>query len=119
MSNLESDGLAFKVAEPSEPFAKSLQEWIGLRSGGQPADARRPARLLRPGSERRGEEPGSTSKERSALHHSITWSARASSDCGMVRPSAFAVFRLMTRWYLEACSTGRSAGLAPLRILSM
>jgi hypothetical protein len=51
--------------------------------------------------------------------HSITLSARARIEGGMVRPSALAVFRLMTSWYLEACSTGRSAGFAPLRILSM
>src|SRR5436305_15323545 len=51
--------------------------------------------------------------------HSITSSARARIEGGMVRPSALAVFRLMTSWYLEACSTGRSAGFAPLRILSM
>src|SRR5262245_26195922 len=35
------------------------------------------------------------------------------------RPSALAVVRLMTSRYLDACSTGSSAGLAPLRILSM
>src|SRR5262245_57116866 len=36
----------------------------------------------------------------------------------MVRPSAFAVVRLMTRSYLVGCSTGMSAGFAPRRILS-
>ena len=51
--------------------------------------------------------------------YSITSSARASSVGGISRPSALAVLRLMTNWYLEACSTGRSAGLAPLRIFSM
>ena len=50
--------------------------------------------------------------------YSITSSARASSEAGRSRPSALAVLRLMTSSYLEACSTGRSAGLAPLRILS-
>src|SRR5437763_6944927 len=48
--------------------------------------------------------------------HSMTSSARASSDCGTVSPSAFAVLRLMTNSNLVGCSTGRSAGLAPLRI---
>jgi hypothetical protein len=37
------------------------------------------------------QERGSTSNERPPVHHSITWSARASSDGGIVRPSAFAV----------------------------
>jgi hypothetical protein len=51
--------------------------------------------------------------------YSITSSARASSGGGTVRPSAFAVLRLMTRSNLVGCSTGMSAGLAPRNILSM
>src|SRR5438067_9817173 len=51
-------------------------------------------------------------------HHSITSSARASNVGAMSRPSALAVFRLITKSYFTGCSTGRSAGLAPLRILS-
>ena len=50
--------------------------------------------------------------------YSMTWSARSSSNGGIVRPSAFAVFRLMTSSNFVGCSTGRSAGFAPLRILS-
>jgi hypothetical protein len=50
--------------------------------------------------------------------HSITSSARASTVAGISMPSAFAVLRLMTSSYLDACSTGNSAGLTPLRILS-
>src|ERR1700746_298803 len=52
-------------------------------------------------------------------NHSIPSSARASTIGDSSSPSAFAVLRLMTSSYLEACSTGRSAGLAPFRILSM
>src|SRR5262249_6483504 len=51
-------------------------------------------------------------------HHSITSSARARREGGTVRPSALAVVRLMTRSNLVGCSTGRSAGFAPRRILS-
>ena len=36
----------------------------------------------------------------------------------MVNPSALAVFRLMTNSNFVGCSTGRSAGLAPFKILS-
>ncbi len=50
--------------------------------------------------------------------YSMTSSARSSSDCGMVRPSAFAVFILMINSNFVGCSMGRSAGFAPLRILS-
>ena len=50
--------------------------------------------------------------------YSITSSARASSVGGTVRPSTLAVIRLTTRSNLVGCSTGRSAGFAPRRILS-
>jgi hypothetical protein len=48
----------------------------------------------------------------------ITSSARRSSDGGIVIPSALAVLRLMTSSNFVGCSTGRSAGFAPFRILS-
>ena len=48
--------------------------------------------------------------------HSITSSARASIDGGMVRPSVLAVWRLTTSSKVVGCWTGRSAGLTPLRI---
>jgi hypothetical protein len=50
--------------------------------------------------------------------YSITSSARASSDVGSSRSSAFAVFRLTTSSYQVGAWTGRSAGFAPLRIRS-
>ena len=50
--------------------------------------------------------------------YSITSSARTSNDGGTVRPSSLAVFMLITSSNLVGCSTGRSAGLVPLRILS-
>ena len=50
-----------------------------------------------------------------ASPHSITSSARASSDGGTASPSARAVFKLMTSSNLVDCTTGKSAGLAPLR----
>src|SRR5262249_31797067 len=75
--------------------------------------------LLRLGGERRGEETdGDHADEFPAVHYWITSSARSSSDCGMVSPSALAVLRLITSSNLVRCSTGKSAGLAPRRILS-
>jgi hypothetical protein len=47
--------------------------------------------------------------------YSITSSATVSSLSGIVRPSAFAVFRLITSSTLVACTTGRSAGLLSFR----
>jgi isoquinoline 1-oxidoreductase beta subunit len=51
-------------------------------------------------------------------YYSITSSARASSAGGIVRPSVFAVLRLITSSNFVGCWTGNSAGFAPLRILS-
>jgi hypothetical protein len=50
--------------------------------------------------------------------HSITSSARAIKVAGIVIPSASAVLRLTTMRKWTGCWTGRSAGLAPLRIMS-
>ena len=57
-------------------------------------------------------------KRRPAPCYSITSSASAMSWSGMVMPSVFAVFRFITSLNLVGCWTGRSAGLAPLRIRS-
>src|SRR5262249_4753396 len=51
-------------------------------------------------------------------HYSITWSAAACRVNGIARPSALAVLRLITSSKRVGCSTGRSPGLAPFRILS-
>ena len=48
----------------------------------------------------------------------ITLSALTSTFGGIVRPICLAALRLMTNSNFIGCSTGRSAGLAPLRILS-
>jgi hypothetical protein len=55
---------------------------------------------------------------RISVGHSMTSSARARIDGGIVRPSVFAVFRLITSSNFVGCSTGRSAGFAPFKILS-
>jgi hypothetical protein len=49
-----------------------------------------------------------------ASAHSITSSARASRVGGTVRPSAFAVLRLIMNSNFVGCSMGRSAGFAPV-----
>src|SRR5262245_6119144 len=75
-------------------------------------------RLLRPRRQRPSSRRAAEQRDELAPSHSITSSASASSDGGTVRPSAFAVARLITNWNLEGCSTGRSAGFVPLRIRS-
>jgi hypothetical protein len=49
--------------------------------------------------------------------HSITSSARSKNDPGIVKPSAFAVSRFITRLNLVGCSTGKSPALEPREIL--
>src|ERR1700730_4168638 len=56
---------------------------------------------------------------RSKMHYSITWSARSRKASEIVKPSAFAVFRLMISSNLVGRSTGSSPGRLPLRILSV
>jgi len=48
----------------------------------------------------------------------MTESARVRIDAGVVSRMTVAVFMLMTSSSLAGCSTGRSAGFAPFRILS-
>jgi hypothetical protein len=53
-----------------------------------------------------------------ARSYSIISSARACSVSGTVSPSALAVLRLSTNSNFVGCSTGKSAGLEPFKILS-
>src|SRR5262249_36062319 len=49
--------------------------------------------------------------------HSINSSARSRNESGIASPSALAVFTLITSSNLVGCSTGRSAGRIPCKIL--
>src|SRR6516162_3555662 len=104
-------------------FVEAFTERSGNARGGigrpnvDEADDRH-RRLLRP---RRKRPSGCRAAEKGdelASPHSITSSARSRNGSGIVRPSAFAVVRLMTSSNLVGCSTGMSAGLVPCRILS-
>src|SRR5262249_41940507 len=122
-SALYEDVLALDVPQLPHPLEESLPGDPAPRAvrrraseKAYPVDFRG---QLRPGGERRGEEAsGQRAEEGPASGHWMTSSARANSDCGIVRPSALAVLRLITSSNFVGCSTGRSAGLAPLRILS-
>src|SRR5262249_21375038 len=83
------------------------------------ADAPHPLALLRPRRDWiRCCRAAENREELAPPHHSITSSARLSSGGGTVSSSAWAVTRLTTRSNFVGCSTGRSAGFAPRRILS-
>ena len=102
------------------PLPKGLDKWRIAGQGGtseKPYPVHAPHRL-RLGDERHGEEAQRASDKPAPVHYSITSSARSRSEGGIVSPSALAVLRLTTNSNLVGCSIGRSAGLAPLRILS-
>ena len=103
-----SAGRRFNFSSGS--FASKHLSLLTNQGGQEPTSTRRD--VPKPAVSRRG-------RRRHAYHYSITSSARASSTGGIVNPSVLAVFRLITNSYLDACSTGRSPGLAPSRILPM
>src|SRR5215469_872073 len=76
---------------------------------------RRPLRACRkrPRSHRAAEQ-----RDEIAPFHSITSSARESRSSEMPTPRALAVVRLITSLNVVGCMTGRSAGLAPLKMRS-
>src|SRR3989442_1636545 len=89
--------------------------FVGIYLG---ADEHRHRRLLRACRERPRYGRAAEQRDEVAALHSITSSASESILSEIVMPSAFAVLRLMTSSNLVGCSTGKSEGLAPLRILS-
>src|SRR5262249_24223378 len=116
---LDGDVLALDIVCFLQALTKRRQEkggWL-RESGVEEPDHRHPL-LLRARGERPRSRHAAEQRDELAALHSITSSARASRLSGTVSPSAFAVFRLITSSNFVGCSTGKSAGLAPLRILS-
>ena len=120
MSLLDGDVPVLDIAEISKPLTEGIES--------SPAQGRMPRRCpektnlrdLRRLLPARRERPNGRTTEQGhelAPLHSITSSARPSSESGTVRPSAFAVLRFMSSSILVDCWTGRSAGLSPLSIL--
>src|SRR5262245_5207937 len=90
---------------------------VALGKPGQKADPPDAFRLLRPARERpRRGRRAAEQRDELAAFHSITSSARPSSQSGNVTPSALAALRLMTSSTFADCWTGRSAGISPLRM---
>src|SRR5262245_1764378 len=110
--------LALDVARLLEALAKCRQtarHRLG-RSGVEEPDHRL-RWLLRAGSQRpRGRRAAEQRDELAPLHHSITSSAICWRWVGTSRPSMSAVCALMTSSNLLDCTTGKSAGFAPLRM---
>jgi hypothetical protein len=105
MRDTHSEGFSHFVTSMTAPVASG---WSGCRVGLAPTGKRR----LVTAHTQLGHSPPSITALRKA--HSITSSAMESSPDGMVRPSAFAVLRLMTKSNLVDCITGKSDGFSPL-----
>src|SRR5262249_723840 len=114
---LDCDGAALGPAEFAQSLHKGGDPFASCRTRAlaQEADGRQPVSLLRARSKRPRCRAAEERDERAAVH-SITSSAGASSVAGTSMPTALAVARLMTNSNLVGCTTGRSAGLAPLRM---
>src|SRR5215813_9307115 len=115
MSNAGRDGRA--SVEGRFPRTNINFESVDLTFSAGETDHRH-RRLLRARRERpRGSRAADKRDERAAFH-SITLSARSTRPAGTSCPIALAVARLITSSNVVGCSTGRSAGFAPLRILA-
>src|SRR5262249_32164704 len=120
-AKLDADVAAFYPADlrqrTPERRDHGLRNRIILRKSHQHADlAYFVGPLLRARRERPRGSRAAEQRNEVAPPHSITSSARASSVVGTVRPIVFAVCRLMTNSNLVGCTTGKSVGLAPLRM---
>src|SRR5262249_51660572 len=121
-----------RLTEPlRKPLTYQARRDVRTASGREANnDAHRPRWIgLRPSNMRHGRERGSARCEMQKLsagkfhfeppspsHHSITSSARSSNVDGTSRPRVLAVWALMTISNFDDCTTGSSAGLAPLRM---
>src|SRR5262245_39255932 len=117
---VDAEIAAFGPAQLAEPPYQSIHQrlilGIALGESQKHADAPHPARLLCARGERPSGAGGAEQRDELAPFHSITSSARASSVAGTSMPSIRAVWALMTSSNLVDCSTGMSAGFAPLRM---
>src|SRR5262249_46501429 len=116
-AKFERDVLAFDVSGFLQALAKSAQILCkGFKRCGMQKSDHRHRRWLRARRKRpRGRRAAEEREERAALH-SIPSSAATSSLSGTVRPSILAVCWLITSSNWLDCTTGKSSGLAPLRM---
>src|SRR5262249_33655617 len=106
--------LTLDIAIVPQLARKPLDRRQGLRR--KDPDGPHPLALLRARRERPRHRGTGEKRDELAAPHSITSSASASNLSGPFRPSALAVLRLMVRSNFVGCTTGKSPGLAPLRI---
>src|SRR5262245_8444831 len=119
-ARIELDIDAISPAQLPQPLPKCSE--TGLRFSivrirmHQHADAPHWPRLLRAHRHRPCRHRAADHPDELAAFHSMTSAAAASNLSGTLRPSILAVSALITRSSFVACTTGRSVGLAPLRM---
>src|SRR5439155_24781668 len=121
---VDADIAALRPSKPFEPLPERREARLAFRivlgEGQQHADAPHPIGLLRPRRPRpRRRRAAEEGDELASLHerfHSITSSTAICSASGTARPSAFAVFMLITNSKRVGSMTGRSAGFSALRM---
>src|SRR5262249_19786033 len=110
----------FTPAEPRKSTAQggeiSLRHRVTFRQPHEHPNPPHPLRLLRASRERPRRSAAEQRDELAPPHHSITSSAICWRWVGPSRPSMSAVCALMTSSNLLDCTTGKSAGFAPLRM---
>src|SRR2546430_16742347 len=89
-----------------------------LGDAAQPGHGRQLRALLRARRERPRDRRAAEQRDELAPLHSITSSARKRTAGGIVSSRDFAVLRFSANSNFVGCSTGKSAGLTPLRTLA-
>src|SRR5262249_35751888 len=115
---LDVDGGALDITKVAQAQAKCLEP-RGKRRWGRHSKESDPRHFARLQGARRERPSGCRAAEQRyecAPLHSISSSAATSSLSGTVMPSILAVSALIISSNLLACTTGRSAGLVPLRM---
>src|SRR5262249_36828825 len=119
ISIVDDNILALNPPELAQPLPERVEQGRPIGRGRQPKETypRHLARLLlRARRERPTRCRAAEQRDERAALHSTTSSARCCKNHGTSSPSALAVLRLMTRSNLVGRTTGKSPGLAPLRI---
>src|SRR5207244_8241888 len=119
-ADIDADIAALRPAQLRELLQEGGEARLKFRVVGagrhEHANASHPLGLLRARRARPSYCRAAEKRDELAADHSITSSARNRIDVGTVTPSDLAVLRLTTNSNLVGCSTGKSAGAAPLRM---
>ena len=123
--SLSAIGMSTPATEPRHPTPRALRSLMGAAAKQNPVLNESALKLHRyfllPTRQRTNQRSGfKIILPFSVLHlpYLITLSARTSTFGGIVRPICLAAFKLTTNSNFIGCSTGRSAGVLPFKILS-